>query len=146
MIKTFIDWEQAAEDNIFVFVWDEDERPHNPTGLWLRRYNNFSKATQFDVMSSNKVTGWRYADFVYESDRIKYTKTIKEPTYRPCKTWDEFKKFWGKTAKTKGGDYYRMINNCKINNASSFTGLQTWFYEYELLEEIDGSKVIGVEE
>jgi len=63
--------------------------------------------------------------------------------YRPCETWEEFKPFMGKISKDKKRDLYMTIDEvCFKGGICNLSAL--WFREYELVEPINGSKIIGV--
>jgi len=126
-----IDWERAARDEVPCFFWNV-ERPENPFVCRLSKYNAGRANKFFDASRDDH----EYCDFILDSDREKYT--IKEPEYRACNGFDEFRVFLGKLARHKSGlEEFLIIGSCRREWSSLF--------EYsELLEPINGSKVIGV--
>ena len=68
-----------------------------------------------------------------------------EPKYRACNDIEEFLPFMGKIAKDKKYNRYIIITNVDFYGARYKSPLR-WLEEYELLEPINGSNVIGIKE
>ena len=73
------------------------------------------------------------------------TDSFESPVkkYRPCETWEEFKPFMGKIAMEKDTNLYSIISDIGFENTPCSLNF-IWFNDWELLEPINGSKIIGV--
>jgi len=68
-----------------------------------------------------------------------------EPKYRACKNFEEFKTFWGKRAKVVGEEKYVILDTVSFENDNDvFWTAEDFLSNFELLEPINGSKIIGV--
>jgi len=68
-----------------------------------------------------------------------------EPKYRACKNFEEFKTFWGKIATVVGEEKYVILDTVSFENDNDvFWTAEDFLSNFELLEPINGSKIIGV--
>jgi len=128
-----IDWEKVAEDRAPCYFWLFKNYDDKIAGN-LRCFYGKNLIHPFEALDGFK---YHNCELILDSDKEKYT--IKETEYRACENWEEFKFFFGKMAKMKNLDNYETISNVYFPESSKY-----WFEHWELIEPINGSKIIGV--
>lgn len=136
-----IDWCAASRDGVLVYGWNGDIKPETTisANLYAIRYDG-----TFVVGCYTSSITYEHVDFSSEEDRIKYTccEVDIPDIYRPCLTLEEFMQFFGKLVMNKEERFFKIITEgSKYGGAYKFS---EWFKNYELVEPINGSKIIGI--
>ena len=117
---------------------------------WKSDYKKTVRNTEVKYLCFNKFITMGHGGPVEDSKYYVYlpeTDSFEKhaPKYRACKNWDEFSLFIHKTVKNKEFGDYRGITHVKFDIANGKAASPKWWFEkYELLEPINGSKIIGV--
>lgn len=134
------DWDRIIKDEVLCKFWDfEDGKVevgilHSDDGrYWI---------TNFYLGEKQPKEGFTNCEPYHTEDKEKYAiEEEKEPEYRACESHEEFAKFMLKLARKKdvvGSGHLEII-------AVSNSMFWKWFHtEWELVEPLDGSTVIGV--
>ena len=134
-----IDWDKAARYEVPCFFWT-GKRPEKPD---VDRLGSYFPG---ESLKYHSLCGdcFEHCEIILDTDRK--ICALEEPEDRAVENWEEFKVFMGQYAVNKEGNDWRIISHL----THSVTGGETkasplwWFKDWELVEPIKGSRVIGV--